>query len=68
MPRRRQDRIPRDLRGLGRVQVVRQERRNRGQDRPSGIVLLPDEGQFQGKRPIPRGLIVTRFVNTPKNL
>lgn len=27
--------------------------------------MLPDEGQFQGKRPMPRGLIITRFVNTP---
>ncbi len=54
-----------DLRGVDSLQILREGGRYRGQDRPSGIVLLPDEGQFQGKRPMPRGLIITRFVNTP---
>ena len=65
LPRRRPDRIPRDIRGLGGVQILRQGGRNRRKGGPFGIVLLPDEGDFQGKRPIPRGLVITRFVNSP---
>ena len=68
LPRRRPNRIPRDIRGLGGVQILRQGGRNRRKDRPSGIVLLPDEGDFQGERPIPRGLVITRFVNSPIRL
>ena len=36
-----------------------------GKDRPSGIVLLPDEGRFQGKGQIPRGLASNVFVDCP---
>ena len=56
--------MPGPLRRVGRVQIVGQGWENRGKDQPFGIVLLPNEGHFPGKRPIRSEEMSNIFVNS----